>query len=62
MAEVADTPTWLTVAEVAGKLKLSKMTVYRMIQNKEIPAYQFGRAYRIDQNDFDNYVANSHLS
>jgi len=61
MAEVAKTPTWLTVAEVADKLGLSKMTVYRMIANKEIPAYQFGRAYRIDEEDFNKYVASSHI-
>jgi excisionase family DNA binding protein len=46
MTSTASEVRWLTVAEVATKLNLSKMTVYRMISQKELPAYQFGRAFR----------------
>ncbi len=50
---------WLTVAEVSDKLGLSKMTVYRMINERKLPAYKFGRAFRVKLEDFNSYVENS---
>lgn len=61
MTKVANTLGWLTVAEIADRLKLSKMTVYRMIEHKEITAFKFGRAYRIKPEHFDEYVAKSQI-
>jgi excisionase family DNA binding protein len=44
-----DTPdmTLLTVAEVADTMRVSRMTVYRMVHSGELPAIRFGRSYRI---------------
>jgi excisionase family DNA binding protein len=44
-----DTPdmTLLTVAEVADMMRVSRMTVYRMVHSGELPAIRFGRSYRI---------------
>lgn len=36
-----------TVAEVADFLRISKMSVYRLIRAEVLPAYQFGRQFRI---------------
>jgi excisionase family DNA binding protein len=36
-----------TIQEVADELKLSYQKVYRMIQDNEIAAKQFGNAWRI---------------
>jgi excisionase family DNA binding protein len=36
-----------TVAEVATFLRVSKMTVYRLIKTGELPAYQFGNLFRV---------------
>jgi excisionase family DNA binding protein len=38
---------FLTVAETAAVMRVSKMTVYRMCQNGELPAVRVGRGYRI---------------
>lgn len=40
---------FLTVAEVAELMRVSAMTVYRMVQNGELPAIRFGRSYRIPE-------------
>ncbi|MHA7240140.1 helix-turn-helix domain-containing protein [Arthrobacter sp. TMS1-12-1] len=40
---------FLTVAEVAGLMRVSKMTVYRLVHAGELPAVQFGRSYRIPE-------------
>lgn len=40
---------FLTVSEVARVMRVSKMTVYRMIHSGELPAVQFGRSYRVPE-------------
>lgn len=62
MTSTASEVRWLTVAVVATKLGISKMTVYRMIAQKELPAYQFGRAFRIKETDYDQFVEKSAVS
>lgn len=52
---------WLTVTEVAAKLNLSKMTVYRMISEKELKSYKFGRSFRISPADLEEYINNSEV-
>ena len=40
---------FLTVAEVADLMRVSNMTVYRMVHAGELPAIRFGRSYRIPE-------------
>lgn len=47
----------LTVAEVAGLLRVSNMTVYRLIKNGELSAIRVGKNYRIRQADLDAYLS-----
>lgn len=49
--------TYLTVAEVAGMLRVSTMTVYRLIKARELPAVRVGRSYRLAEDDVDRFVA-----
>lgn len=46
----------LTVAEVAGMLRVSTMTVYRLIRTGELPAVRVGRNYRVRRSDLDTYL------
>lgn len=46
----------LTVSEVAADLRVSNMTVYRLIRNGELPALRVGRNYRIRQVDLEAYL------
>ena len=48
---------FVTVAELAGLLRVSNMTVYRLVQAGEIPAIRVGRSYRIREDDVDRYLA-----
>ena len=41
---------FLTVAEVAGLMRVSKMTVYRLVHNGELPAVRVGRSFRVQAN------------
>ena len=48
MAELSDV-RFLTVAEVAEIMRVSKMTVYRLVHSGELPAVRFGRSYRVPE-------------
>jgi excisionase family DNA binding protein len=40
---------FLTVAEVADLMRVSNMTVYRLVHSGELPAIRFGRSFRIPE-------------
>lgn len=40
---------FLTVAEVAEMMRVSNMTVYRLVHSGELPAVRFGRSFRIPE-------------
>jgi excisionase family DNA binding protein len=40
---------FLTVAEVADLMRVSKMTVYRLVHSGDLPAIRFGRSYRVPE-------------
>jgi excisionase family DNA binding protein len=48
---------YVTVAEVADLLRVSNMTVYRLVQSGQLPAVRVGRSYRIREEDVDRFVA-----
>lgn len=45
---LADT-RFMTVNEVAEMMRVSRMTVYRMIHAGDLPAVRFGRSYRVPE-------------
>lgn len=47
----------VTVAEVAAVLRVSTMTVYRLINAGELPAARIGRSFRVRTGDLDRYLA-----
>jgi excisionase family DNA binding protein len=47
----------LTVAEVAATMRVSNMTVYRLIKNHDLPALRVGKNYRIRESDVDVYLS-----
>ena len=46
----------LTVAEVAATMRVSNMTVYRLIKAGDMPAIRVGKNYRIRESDMDRYL------
>ncbi|WP_372594415.1 helix-turn-helix domain-containing protein [Actinotalea sp.] len=55
-------PRYLTVAEVAETMRVSKMTVYRLAQSGELPAVRVGRSYRVPIEALEAYLAASPAS
>ncbi|MDN4159753.1 helix-turn-helix domain-containing protein [Nocardioides abyssi] len=50
---------FLTVAEVAAMMRVSKMTVYRLVHNGDLAAVRVGRSFRVRQEDADEYIRRS---
>ena len=48
---------YLTVREVASMLRVSNMTVYRLINAGELPAVRVGKSFRLREDDVDRYLA-----
>jgi len=47
---------FLTPSEVAAKLQLNLLTIYKYIKNKRLMAIKFGRNYRISKEDLDKFI------
>ncbi len=47
----------LTVGEVAATMRVSNMTVYRLIKAGQMPAIRVGKNYRIRESDVNKYLA-----
>jgi excisionase family DNA binding protein len=49
---------FLTVAEVAEMMRVSKMTVYRLVHSGELPAIRFGRSFRVPDSAVEAAIEN----
>jgi excisionase family DNA binding protein len=47
---------FVTVSEVARQLRVSNMTVYRLVKSGQLPAVRVGRGYRIREDDVRKYL------
>ncbi|HZK50505.1 MAG TPA: helix-turn-helix domain-containing protein [Actinomycetota bacterium] len=71
MNEISESPTdpnstsamgeFLTVAEVAKQLRVSNMTVYRLIKAGEMRAVRVGRGYRLKEDDVRRYLQQRYM-
>lgn len=47
---------WLSTRDACEELGLTLRTLYRLIDEGRLVAYQFGRVYRLKQSDIDTFV------
>lgn len=47
---------FLTVAEVAELMRVSRMTVYRLVHSAELPAVRVGRSFRVPERAVHDYL------
>jgi excisionase family DNA binding protein len=52
---------FLTVAEVAAVMRVSKMTVYRMVHSAELPAVRVGRSFRVPEQAVHDYLRSAFI-
>ena len=61
MAQLEPKAKFLTVAEVASMMRVSTMTVYRLIKAGELVSVRVGKSYRIKEDDVDRYLASRYI-
>ena len=58
-----DEPTvggpFMTVAEVASRMRVSKMTVYRLVHSGQLEAVRVGRSFRVTEEAVEEYIRRS---
>lgn len=52
---------FLTVAEVATAMRVSKMTVYRLVHSGDLPAVRVGRSFRVPEDAVSDYLRKSYF-
>lgn len=52
----------LTVGEVANLMRVSNMTVYRLIKAGQLGAIRVGKNYRIRRSDVERYLSERSLN
>lgn len=52
---------FLTVAEVAAIMRVSKMSVYRLIHAGDLEAARFGRSFRVPEKAVNDYLKGSYF-
>ena len=49
---------WMTVEETAEYLKAAKITIYRLLERRELSASKLGKVWRIRRDEIDRYLEN----
>lgn len=58
--EEHETP-WLGTAEAARHLGITPRTLYRLIDEGQLPAYKFGRVIRLKSDDVTTFIEASRI-
>lgn len=53
-----DKKEFYKVEDLASKLDVNVMTIYRYIKAKRLKAYKIGKEYRIDHDEFTKFLDN----
>jgi len=52
----AQMPDFYLVSELAEKLRVSEMTIYRYIEAGKLKAHRLGKGYRIPKEEFEKFL------
>jgi excisionase family DNA binding protein len=57
-----ETPSILTLENVAQYLRVHPSTIYRLLKRRELPAFKVGRHWRFDRESIDRWRADAERS
>lgn len=52
---------WLNTSETAKRLGVTPRTLYRFIDDGQIPAYRFGRVIRLKETEVEEFIDNCRI-
>ncbi len=47
---------WLSTKEASARLGITLRTLYRLIDEGQVPAYKFGRVIRLKESEVDTFI------
>jgi excisionase family DNA binding protein len=53
--------SWLGTPEAAERLGITQRTLYRLIDDGQIPAYRMGRVFRVKESDLELFLESSRV-
>jgi len=51
-----DMAIWLDFKELTSYLKMPRSTLYRLVQNNQLPGHKVGRSWRFDREEIDRWI------
>jgi excisionase family DNA binding protein len=61
VAEAPTEPIWLGTQDAARQLGITTRTLYRLIDEGEIPAYKLGRVFRLRLSDVEVFLESARV-
>jgi excisionase family DNA binding protein len=56
MAAMSDPIRWMSTREACERLGVTLRTLYRFIDEGQLPAYKMGRVIRLQESDLDGFI------
>ncbi len=53
---------WLSTAKAASRLGITPRTLYRLVDEGQLPAYKLGRVIRLKQAEVDAFIEGSRIT
>jgi excisionase family DNA binding protein len=53
--------SWLGTPEAAERLGITQRTLYRLIDEGQLPAFKIGRVFRVKESDIEEFLARSQV-
>jgi excisionase family DNA binding protein len=53
--------TWLSTKDAADRLGITPRTLYRLVDEGQLPAYRLGRVIRLQMTEVDDFIARSRI-
>jgi excisionase family DNA binding protein len=53
---------WLSTAAAARRIGITPRTLYRFIDEGQVPAYRFGRVIRLKQSEVDEFIEGARIA
>lgn len=57
----AEQIVWMSTQEAARRLGITTRTLYRFVDEGQLPAYKMGRVFRLQQADVDAFIERSRV-
>ena len=54
--------SWLGTPEAAERLGITQRTLYRLIDEGQVPAYRLGRVFRVKESDLEQFLERSRVA